>query len=106
GRMRIVSSLRTTFKMLIVILILSAVALAALIFKLPFSAWQRLNQGGHILSPRGDGFESAGVFNPAVVKKDGNYVMLYRAQDKDGTSRLGFATSVDGISFTRRPGPV
>lgn len=104
--MRTVPSLRTTCKMLTFILIVSAGALAALIFKLPFGAWQRLNQGGHVLSPRGDGFESAGVFNPAVVKKDGTFLMLYRAQDKGGTSRLGLATSVDGISFTRRPGPV
>jgi beta-1,2-mannosidase len=29
--------------------------------------------------------------------------MLYRAQDKVGTSRLGYAESTDGIRFTRRP---
>jgi predicted GH43/DUF377 family glycosyl hydrolase len=32
--------------------------------------------------------------------------MLYRAQDKQGTSRLGFAESSDGIHFTRRAEPV
>jgi len=32
--------------------------------------------------------------------------MLYRAQDKNGTSRLGYADSVDGIHFTRRSEPV
>lgn len=32
--------------------------------------------------------------------------MLYRAQDKQGTSRLGYAESADGIHFTRRPEPV
>ena len=32
--------------------------------------------------------------------------MLYRAQDKNGTSRLGYAESADGIHFTRRPEPV
>jgi len=32
--------------------------------------------------------------------------MLYRAQDKQGTSRLGYAESADGIHFTRRPDPV
>lgn len=32
--------------------------------------------------------------------------MLYRAQDKAGTSRLGYAESKDGIHFTRRPEPV
>jgi beta-1,2-mannosidase len=32
--------------------------------------------------------------------------MLYRAQDRKGTSALGYATSDDGIHFTRRPEPV
>jgi len=68
--------------------------------------WQRLNDANPILSPMGDGFESAGVFNPAVIKKDGQFVMLYRAQDKAGTSRLGYAHSKDGIHFTRRAEPV
>ncbi|WP_410969397.1 hypothetical protein, partial [Salmonella sp. SAL04284] len=31
---------------------------------------------------------------------------LYRAQDKAGTSRLGYAASSDGIHFTKRPDPV
>src|SRR5208337_358478 len=33
-------------------------------------------------------------------------VMLYRAQDKGGTSRLGYADSADGVHFTRRSEPV
>jgi predicted GH43/DUF377 family glycosyl hydrolase len=36
----------------------------------------------------------------------GKFVMLYRAQDKAGTSRLGYAESSDGIHFTRRLQPV
>ncbi len=32
--------------------------------------------------------------------------MLYRAQDRQGTSRLGYAESVDGVHFTRRDEPV
>ena len=59
-----------------------------------------------ILRPQGDGFESAGVFNPAVIMRDGRFVMLYRAQDKKGTSRLGYADSADGVHFNRRPQPV
>ena len=59
-----------------------------------------------IISPRGDGWESAGTFNPAVVKRRNKIVMLYRAQDKAGTSRLGYAESEDGIHFTRRKEPV
>ena len=46
------------------------------------------------------------MFNPAVVKHDGKFVMLYRAQDAGGTSRIGYASSTDGMHFTRRPEPV
>src|SRR5215472_15737883 len=59
-----------------------------------------------IISPTGDGWESAGTFNPAVVERGEKIVMLYRAQDKQGTSRLGYAVSVDGTHFTRRDQPV
>jgi hypothetical protein len=80
-------------------------ALAAGAFTLPFGKWTRLSQDP-ILSPEGDGFESAGTFNPSVVKKDGKFVMLYRAQDRQGKSSIGYATSDDGIHFGRRPEPV
>lgn len=80
-------------------------ALAAVAFTLPFGKWTRLSQDP-ILSPEGDGFESAGTFNPSVVKHDGKYVMLYRAQDQQGKSSLGYATSEDGIHFKRQPEPV
>ena len=59
-----------------------------------------------VLAPQGDGWESAGTFNPSVVHHDGAFVMLYRAQDRGGTSRLGYAVSRDGLRFTRRPSPV
>ena len=59
-----------------------------------------------ILSPAGHGFESAGTFNPAVIKRDDKFVMLYRAQDAAGTSRLGYAESADGVHFTKQFGPV
>ncbi len=74
-------------------------------FTPPFGPWKRLSRQP-ILTPLGSGFESAGVFNPAVVKDGGRFVMLYRAQDKSGTSRLGYATSRDGVHFTRRTQPV
>ena len=73
--------------------------------KLPFGAWHRLAESP-IISPQGNGWESAGTFNPAVISRDGKIVMLYRAQDKSGTSRLGYAESLDGIHFTRRSKPV
>jgi predicted GH43/DUF377 family glycosyl hydrolase len=71
----------------------------------PFGAWQRASETP-VISPQGDGWESAGTFNPSVVLCDGKIVMLYRAQDRAGTSRLGYAESVDGIHFTRRSQPV
>lgn len=41
-----------------------------------------------------------------MVLRDGKIIMLYRAQDKGGTSRIGYAESVDGVHFTRRSEPV
>jgi predicted GH43/DUF377 family glycosyl hydrolase len=70
-----------------------------------FDDWKRLSETP-ILSPRGGGWESAGTFNPAVIVREGKFVMLYRAQDAAGTSRLGFAESADGIHFERRAAPV
>jgi predicted GH43/DUF377 family glycosyl hydrolase len=71
----------------------------------PFGACHRLSETP-VISPQGEGWESAGTFNPSVVLRDGKIVMLYRAQDKKGTSRLGYAESLDGIHFTRRSEPV
>ncbi|MGH9352586.1 MAG: glycoside hydrolase family 130 protein [Terriglobia bacterium] len=72
---------------------------------LPFGPWKRASTQP-VISPRGNGFESAGTFNPAVVKNGSEFVMLYRAQDRRGTSTLGIATSRDGVRFTRRNAPV
>ena len=67
--------------------------------------WQRASEIP-ILSPQGDGWQFAGTFNPSVVLFHGKFVMLYRAQDRAGTSRLGYADSADGIHFRSRPQPV
>jgi predicted GH43/DUF377 family glycosyl hydrolase len=67
--------------------------------------WSRLSDRP-IISPHADGWESAGTFNPAVIRQGGKFVMLYRAQDKNGTSRLGYAESSDGFHFTRDSQPV
>jgi beta-1,2-mannosidase len=73
--------------------------------KLPFGSWSRASNDP-IISPQGEGFESAGTFNPSTVKIDGKFVMLYRAQDRKGTSSLGYASSEDGVRFVRRAEPV
>lgn len=71
----------------------------------PFKELHRLSEAP-IIAPRGDGWEAAGTFNPAVIQREGKIIMLYRAQDRAGTSRLGYAESEDGIHFTRRNEPV
>jgi predicted GH43/DUF377 family glycosyl hydrolase len=71
----------------------------------PFGEWQRLS-AAPVIAPRGDGWEAAGTFNPGVIVHEGRIVMLYRAQDRNGISRLGYASSTDGINFERRAAPV
>jgi predicted GH43/DUF377 family glycosyl hydrolase len=72
---------------------------------LPFGVWSCFSVVP-VLAPQGNGWEAAGTFNPAVVLWRGKYVMLYRAQDAQGTSRLGYAESRDGVHFTRLAQPV
>src|SRR5271156_5669643 len=73
--------------------------------RLPFGAWHRVSNAP-VISPYGKEWEAAGTFNLAVVARGDKIVMLYRAQDKNGTSRLGYAESTDGVHFTRRKEPV
>lgn len=68
--------------------------------RLPFGRWHRLSDGP-IIAPWSDRWQEMGTFNPAAIKSRDKIVILYRAQDRHGTSRLGYAVSTDGISFTR-----
>jgi beta-1,2-mannosidase len=86
------------------ILLASALAIAAA-QGMAFGSWHRASETP-IISRQGTTWQSAGTFNPAVVLHDRKFVMLYRAQDRNGTSRLGYAESSDGLHFTRRPEPV
>jgi predicted GH43/DUF377 family glycosyl hydrolase len=70
-----------------------------------FRNWKRVSETP-IFSPQGTEWQSAGTFNPAVIIRNGKFVMLYRAQDARGTSRLGYAESGDGIHFERMSTPV
>jgi predicted GH43/DUF377 family glycosyl hydrolase len=98
------SSSLTRLINLCLVLLLAPLLITATI-RQPFGPWRRASPAP-VLSPRGNGWEAAGTFNPAVVFHQGKFAMLYRAQDKSGTSRLGYAESADGIHFTRRPDPV
>lgn len=58
-------------------------------------------------------WEALHTFNPAAIVRDARIYVLYRAEDDSGamkigghTSRLGLASSTDGLTFTRQPGPV
>ena len=57
-------------------------------------------------------WEDSDTFNPAATLKDGKIVVLYRAEDNTATgigmrtSRIGYASSSDGLSMTRLPHPV
>ena len=56
------------------------------------------------------GWEERYVYNPAAIVRNGKVYLLYRAEDSigrtGGTSRIGLASSDDGLHFTRRPAPV
>jgi predicted GH43/DUF377 family glycosyl hydrolase len=58
-------------------------------------------------------WESLHTFNPAAIVRQGKVYVFYRAEDDSGsmvigmhTSRLGLASSNDGIDFTTEPAPI
>jgi len=55
-----------------------------------------------ILAPRGTGFESRNVFNPAAIDLNGSIYILYRAMDAQNTSTIGLAVSKDGVTIDER----
>src|SRR3989344_1877047 len=61
-----------------------------------------------IMSPASDSYwESEAVFNPGAVFHKGRVHLFYRALGSDGISRVGYASSKDGIHFDKRyPHPV
>lgn len=51
-------------------------------------------------------WEERNVLNPTAVVRNDTVYLLYRAQDLQGTSRIGMAFSVDGLHFTKMSEPV
>jgi beta-1,2-mannosidase len=57
-------------------------------------------------------WQKADIFNPAAIVKDGKVCLLLRCEDNPAahlggrTSRIGLATSDDGINFVKYPEPV
>lgn len=58
-----------------------------------------------LLSP-GHDWSEFGLFNPAAIRIGNKIVLLFRAQDREHTSRIGYAESTDGLHFNVRPEPV
>lgn len=78
--------------------------------RLPFLSLQPY-EGNPILRPRDNGWEAKAVCQPAAIVKDSTVYLFYRAVDTsgaglwNGASRIGWATSKDGIHFTRASRP-
>lgn len=68
--------------------------------------------GNPILMPQGDTWEAKDIFNPAAWSDGETIHLIYRAEDSsgvgiwNGTSRIGLATSTNGITFTREAEPI
>ncbi|MFQ6608105.1 MAG: glycoside hydrolase family 130 protein [Fidelibacterota bacterium] len=62
-------------------------------------------EGNPILTKKDVPYPVETVHNAAVVKKNGSYVMLFRAHRRNGRSIIGIADSDDGFCFNVRPEP-
>lgn len=57
-----------------------------------------------LITPRGENYwESSQTFNPGAILLEGRVHLLYRAIGVDGVSRLGYASSKDGLQIDERP---
>jgi predicted GH43/DUF377 family glycosyl hydrolase len=68
--------------------------------------WTRQNGGNPVLSNSAAAFESVAVYGPAVIKDGADYHMFYTGVDGAGVTRIGHATSTDGITWTKTVGAV
>lgn len=83
-----------------------------------FSSFEKVDSLNPILLPSADltfkcplskqqvKWEERNVLNPSAIVKDDKIYLFYRAQDLNGTSRIGMAISSDGIHFDKSPAPV
>lgn len=54
----------------------------------------------------GANWSDLGLFNPTAIQAEGKTILLFRAQDRNHTSRIGYAESSDGLHFTVRSEPM
>lgn len=60
-----------------------------------------------VLRPSKHPWQAAAVFNPAALILNGRTHLVYRSVGTDGVSRLGYASSPDGLTFDERlPYPI
>ena len=83
-----------------------------------FPYFEKVDSLNPILSPSADlkftdpitgeimKWEERNVLNPTALVRDDKVYLLYRAQDLNGTSRIGMAISDDGLHFNKMPEPV
>ena len=69
-------------------------------------AWTRLTEGpggptAAVLAPTPGAFDAVGVTSPHVLFDAGLYKMWYQGIDGPGVPRIGYATSPDGITWTK-----
>ena len=82
-----------------------AFAAAALLFAGELGVTSTRVSEQPLLSPSA-GWSESGLFNPTAIRVNGKTILLFRAQDANHTSRIGYAESSDGLHFTARPEPV
>ena len=110
--------------MLLTVLASMAQPIAGGEYKWAMTGWDRPEGANPIISPRAESefwcpmqrktikWEESDTFNPAATVINGSVVVLYRAEDNTATgigtrtSRIGYASSEDGIHFTRHGAPV
>ncbi|MBQ8046839.1 MAG: hypothetical protein IJ196_02820 [Prevotella sp.] len=102
----------------------SAQPLAGKEYKWAWTGWQRPAGINPVIAPSADfeffcpmqgrpmKWEESDTFNPAATILNGKVVVLYRAEDNSATgigsrtSRIGYASSDDGLHFVRHGAPV
>lgn len=59
-----------------------------------------------ILQPLSTSWENWNIYNPGVIYEAGRFRMYYRGQETNKTSRVGYAESLDGVTFLCSPVPI
>src|SRR3989344_6530458 len=89
--------------LVLVAVCLGFVALFSFLFWVKKPLALERHSGNPILKPIPEHWwESQAVFNPAAFVHNDRIHMLYRAMGQDGISRIGYASSPDGIHFDQR----